>query len=137
MPLPAIPVIMVGAMKLYRAYQVAKFVKVAYSSFNSKDNLNENPMTKFLNIGKEALGLVDAIALKGTAGLMVKGLVASNTLDKGVSMVSKIGEAKNVFTNNSGTGKGLMDKLGTLKSVVGILADSRSVTTLAKTNEFK
>lgn len=117
MPLPAIPVVLAGAMKLYKGYQIAKFVKVAFNTLNENnlDNPNQTKMSKFLNIGKAALGAVDAVALQGKGGVLVKGLNTVGAVDSGVNIISKLGDLK------SGT---LMDKIGTLKSVLSDIKTS-------------
>lgn len=117
MPLPAIPVVLAGAMKLYKGYQIAKFVKVAFNTLNENnlDNPNQTKMSKFLNIGKAALGAVDAVALQGKGGVLVKGLNTVGAVDSGVNIISKLGDLK------SGN---LMDKIGTLKSVLSDIKTS-------------
>ena len=117
MPLPAIPVVLAGAMKLYKGYQIAKFVKVAFNTLNENnlDNPNQTKMSKFLNIGKAALGAVDAVALQGKGGVLVNGLNTVGAVDSGVNIISKLGDLK------SGN---LMDKIGTLKSVLSDIKTS-------------
>lgn len=113
----ALPVILAGAMKLYKGYQIAKFVKVAFNTLNENnlDNPNQTKMSKFLNIGKAALGAVDAFALQGKGGVLVKGLNTVGAVDTGVNIISKLGDLK------SGN---LMDKIGTLKSVLSDIKTS-------------
>lgn len=129
MPLPAIPVLAVGAMKIYRAYQVAKFAHCAYSTVKGSNSLHEDgspktKMAKFIEVGKSALTASSGLVLGGKAGVVLTGLQALNTADSTVKTASKLGDLKNSLGNEPG--KGLMDKFAIIKDVFDGVRDTPS-----------
>lgn len=125
MPLPAIPVIIAGAMKLYRGYQIAKFAKCAYSTMKNENLLKEDgtphtKISKMVALGKSAINAADGLVLGGKAGVLLNGVKAVNTMDNTVNFANKFSALKDTWGESSG--KGLLAKLGSLKDTVGVLS---------------